>query len=102
MGTRYAQFSLKYVHLALLYSMNRVSRSEVPYINTLELTIWSRYYFSSDMVLISLYFISSNVIKEESSFVNTQISAAALIRVAALNQSFTVLSTHTVHAVTPD
>lgn len=59
--------------------MNRVSRSEVPYINTLELTIWSRYYFSSDMVLISLYFISNNVIKEERSFVNTQISAAALI-----------------------
>ena len=48
---RYAQFNLKYVHLELLYEP---SFKSFPTLKLLELTSWSRSYFSSDVVLISL------------------------------------------------
>ena len=48
---------------------------KVPHIETLELTSWSRSYFSNDMALISLYIKRRN--KGGTLFANTQISAAA-------------------------
>ena len=45
--TRYAQFNIKYVYLELLYEH---SFKSIP-----TLTSWSRSYFLSDTVLISLY-----------------------------------------------
>ena len=70
----------------------RTRFQEFPYIKTLELTSWSKSYFSSDVVSISLYIKRRNKGGRGGSvnFVNTQISAAALIRVAAPSQSFTV------------
>ena len=44
------KFSMKYVHLELLYEPGLKS-----FTKTLELTNWLGCYFSSDMVLISLY-----------------------------------------------
>ena len=57
---------------------------KIPHIKSLELTSWSRSYFSSDMVLISLYIKCRN--KGGALFSNTSISAAALIRERRLLQ----------------
>ena len=61
---------IKYVHLELLYELSFKSLN--PYITTLELASWSRSYFSSDMILISLYIKRRNkdgaLIREQRSF----------------------------------
>ena len=66
---------------------------EFPNIKTLELTNWSRSYFSSDMVLISLFIKHRN--KGGALICKYPYSRAALIRVAALNRSFMVISSST-------
>ena len=51
-STRYAQFNIKYVHLDLLYEPSFKSFRTL---KLLELTSWSRSYFSSDVLLLSLF-----------------------------------------------
>ena len=58
----------------------------------IELTSWSRSYFSSDTVLISRYIKRRNKGGALICKYANKISAAALIRVPALNSSFTVCS----------
>ena len=51
-STRYAQSNIKYVHLDLLYEPSFKSFRTL---KLLELTSWSRSYFSSDVLLLSLF-----------------------------------------------